>query len=614
MRAMTARSCLLAALLLGARPVAAAPDLYTGHGIAMHGDMKYGPAFTHFDYVDPKAPKGGELRQSGIGTFDSFNAFIIKGNPAAGIGYIYDTLLTASADEPFTEYGLLAEKVEMPLDRSWVAFTLRAGARWHDGKPITVDDVLWTFDALKTKGTPFYRAYYGSVAKVEAVGERVVKFTFAPGENRELPLILGQLPVLPKHYWASRDFAATTLEPPLGSGPYRIESFEAGRRITYQRVPDYWGAQLPVNVGRNNIDRIRIDYYRDSTVALEAFKAGEYDLRIESSAKEWATSYDFPALRNGLVIKEAIPNNRTAGMQGFAFNTRRPLFTDARVRQALAYAFDFEWSNKTLFYGQYTRTRSYFDNSELAATGLPSPAELAVLEPYRGRVPDEVFTAEYQPPRSDGSGNIRDNLRQAVQLLGAAGWQIDAKTRQLTHRDDGRALAFEILLVEPMFERIALPFVKNLERLGVTATVRTVDTAQYRRRLDEFDFDVVVGSWPQSLSPGNEQRSFWGSASADRPGSENIIGIKNPAIDELIEGVIAAPDRAGLVTRVRALDRVLQWGHWVIPNWHIASDRLAYWDKFGHPKVTPAQGVQIDAWWVDPAKEAALETRKPAAK
>ena len=589
---------------------AAGGKVHSGHGIAMHGDLKYGPDFKHFDYANPDAPAGGRRKQAAVGTFDSFNPFIVRGNPAAGIGQIYDTLMTSSADEPFSEYGLLAEKIEVPEDRSWVAFTLRPEARWHDGKPVTPEDVLFSFETLRAKGQPFYRAYYGNVDKVEKTGPRTVTFTFKPGENRELPLILGQLNVLPKHWWASREFDKTSLEAPLGSGPYKIKSFEPGRRVVYERVRDYWGDELPVNAGRNNVDEVEIDYYRDDTVELEAFKAGEYDFRLENSAKAWATAYDVPALKSGLMKKEAIPNKRPVGMQAWAFNTRRKPFDDPRVREALGYAFDFEWSNQNLFYGQYKRTRSFFDNSELAATGLPSAAELAVLEPFRGRIPEQVFTTEYQPPKTDGSGDARQNLRKAAELLAQAGWKVDPKTRKLVNAE-GKELRFTILLVSPLFERIALPFVKNLERLGITADVRTVDSAQYRRLLDEFDYDVVVANWPQSNSPGNEQRSFWGSAAAAQHGSQNYLGIADPTIDALIEAVIAAPDRDALVARTRALDRVLQWGQWVIPQWHIADDRVAYWDKFGRPAVVPDQGVQIDTWWIDPAKAKSLEARQP---
>ena len=590
---------------------AADAEISTSHGIAMHGDLKYGPAFKHFAYVNPDAPKGGKVDLGVLATsFDTFNGFIVKGVAAAGIGQIYDSLMTPAADEPFSEYGLVAETVTTPADRSWVEFKLRAKARWHDGKPITVDDVIWTFNTLQTKGHPYFKAYYAAIDKVEKIGERSVRFTFKPGENRELPLIVGQLPVLPKHYWASRDFEQTTLDPPLGSGPYKIKSFDAGRRATYERVADYWGKDLPVNTGKHNFDVMQYDYYRDETVIVEAFKANEYDFRLENSSKHWATAYEIQAVRAGVLKKEEIPNDRPAGMQGYAYNGRRPIFKDPRVRQALAYAFDFEWTNKTLFYGAYTRNRSYFDNSELAATGVPTGAELAVLEPYRGKIPDEIFTQEYNPPSTDGSGKIRENLRKAIELLDEAGWKVDKETRKLTNADTGEVMTFEILLREPLFERVTLPFAKNLERLGIAASVRTVDTAQYQRRVDHFDFDMVVNRVPQSSSPGNEQRLYWGSQFAEQPGSHNIIGIADPIVDALVEAVIAAPDRDSLVRRTHALDRLLQWGHWMLPHWYIAHDRILYWDMFGRPTVTPAQGVQFEAWWVDPEKAATLEQRK----
>ena len=612
MRSSRLLGAVLWALALAAAPGAAGAveETRPSHGIAMHGDLKYPPDFKHFDYVNPDAPKGGAVRLQAIGTYDSFNPFIVKGSPAAGIGRIYETLMTASADEPFSEYGLLADSITVPKDRSWVEFRLRPEARWHDGKPVTADDVVWTFETLITKAVPFFRGYYGDVKQVEKRDARTVRFTFKSGTNRELPLILGQLIVLPKHYWAERDFTKTTLEPPLGSGSYKVGAFEPGRHVEYERVEAYWGGNLPVNVGRDNFDRIRYDYYRDGTVSVEAFKAGEYDFRSENSSKNWATAYDFPALKQGLVKKEEIPHDRSTGMQAFVFNTRRPLFQDRKVRQALAYAFDFEWSNQALFYGQYARSRSYFDNSELAATGLPGAEELAILKPYRGRVPEEVFTQAYAPPATDGSGRIRANLGRAAKLLREAGWSFDKAARKLTHQASGRTMDFEILLVSPLFERIVLPFAKNLERLGAAATVRTVDSAQYRRRLDDFDFDVVIGTWGQSLSPGNEQRNYWGSDFAGRPGSRNLVGIKDPVVDALVEGVVNAPDRKSLVAHVRALDRVLQWGHWVIPQWHIPYDRLVYWDRFGRPEVTPTQGVQFDAWWIDPKKAAELEAKR----
>ncbi|MCC6136299.1 MAG: extracellular solute-binding protein [Candidatus Contendobacter sp.] len=578
------------------------------HGIALHGQLKYGPDFPHFDYVNPDAPKGGEARFAAIGSFDTFNPFNIKGEQVVGIGQLFESLLMSSADEPFSEYGLIAESVNVSEDRSSVTFTLRPQAKFHDGSPVTADDVLFSFETLKTKGSPSFRFYYVNVAKAEKISERQIKFTFAPGENQELPLIIGQMPVLSKKYWENRDFAATTLEIPVSSGPYRIEKFEPGRFIVYQRDENYWGKELPVNRGQNNIDRLRYDYYRDANVALEAFKAGAYDLRIENNSKLWATGYDFPALTQGWVKKITFPRQLPAGMQGFAFNLRRPLFQDPKVRQALAYAFDFEWSNRNLFFGQYTRTRSYFDNSELAARGLPSPEELALLEPLRKELPPEVFTAAYEPPTANDDAQLRANFQKALQLLQEAGWVF--KDRKLVNAKTGEPFRFELLIAEPTWERIGLPFARNLERLGIEMTVRNVDSAQYENRMRDFDFDMAVNVWGQSLSPGNEQREFWSSAAADQPASRNLSGLKNPAVDKLVEQLVAAPDRASLVTRTRALDRALQWSYLVIPHWHIAYDRLVLWNKFGYPAVTPLQGVQLNAWWIDPAKNAALAGRK----
>jgi len=577
------------------------------HGIALHGQPKYGPDFTHFDYVNPQAPQGGEARFAAIGSFDTFNPFNIKGQAAEGIGQLFETLMTSSADEPFSEYGLIAESIDTPEDRSTATFTIRPQAKFHDGSPMTADDVLFSFEILKSQGAPFYRLYYASVAKVEKLGERQVKFTFASGENRELPLIMGQMPVLSKKYWTGRDFAATTLDIPVGSGPYRVARFEPGRFVVYQRDENYWGKDLPVNRGQNNINQLRYDYYRDVTVALEAFKAGAYDLRLENSAKQWATGYHFPALDKGQVRKETFARQMPAGMQGFVYNLRRPLFQDSRVRQALAYAFDFEWSNRNLFYDQYTRTRSYFDNSELAARGLPSPEELAVLEPLRKDLPAAVFTTAYEPPVANDGEQLRANLQKALHLLQEAGWTFQG--RKLVHAKTGEPFRFELLIDEPTWERIGLPFARNLERLGIEMSVRSVDSAQYENRGRDFDFDMVVNVWGQSLSPGNEQRDFWSGAAADLPGSRNLAGLKNAAIDKLVDQVIAAPDRASLVTRVRALDRALQWQFLVIPHWHLPYTRIAFWDKFGYPEITPLQGVQLNAWWIDPAKAAALAQR-----
>lgn len=599
----TAGFLLLAATVSQAAPV---------HGIAMHGDLKYPKGFTHFEYANPEAPKGGTLKLSALGTaFDNLNPYILRGNPAAGLGYGYDSMLVSSDDEAFSEYGLLAESIEVPEDRSWVIFNLRPEARWHDGQPITADDVVFTFNTLMEKGHPRYRFYYASVDKVEKLDTLKVKYSFKPGDNHELPLIVGQLPVLPKHFWEGKDFSKTTLEPPLGSGPYRIQDFEPGRFITYERVADYWGADIAVNKGRYNFNKIRFDYYRDGTVALEAFKAGAYDFRNENISKLWATGYDQNQIDVGAVVKEEVAHQRPTGMQAFVFNLRRSLFQDPLVREALAYTFDFEWTNQNLFYGQYSRTKSYFSNSELASSGLPSQAELDILEPYRGQVPDAVFNQSYEPPSTQGDGKVRQNLKQAIQLLRQAGWNI-AKSGDLRGKlvKNGQAFRFELLLSSPSWERIALPFVKNLERLGIEASVRIVDSAQYQQRMETFDYDMIVDVLPQSLSPGNEQRDFWSSEAADRPGSRNTIGIKNPVIDKLVENLIASPDRESLITRTRALDRVLLWNHYVIPHWHVRSFRLAYWNKFSKPTITPKYGIGLDTWWYDDSKAQQLNSRK----
>ena len=594
----------------GAAPAGAGGN-YVGHGVAMHGDLKYGPDFRHFDYVNPDAPKGGEVRQSAIGSFDTLNPFILKGVSASGIGRIFESLMTGSEDEAFSQYGLIAETVEMPDDRSWVAFTLRPEARWHDGTPITVEDVIFSLDALKNHGHPFYRAYYGDVVSAEKVGERKVKFSFADGVNRELPLIIGELSIISKAYYTTNDFEKTSLEPPLGSGPYRIESVDPGRSITYARVEDYWGADLPVRRGQDNFDTIRIDYYRDPTVAMEAFKAHEYDFRLENASKVWATAYVGDAFDDGRIVKEEISHSMPTGMQGFFFNTRRDKFTDPRLRRALGYAFDFEWTNKNLFNGAYTRTASYFSNSELASSGRPDDAELALLEPFRDQIPAAVFSQVYEPPKTDGTGNARRNLRKALKLLGEADWAIaDGK---LVSPTDGQPLEIEFLIVSPLFERIIAPFIKNLEKLGVTSRIRLVDSAQYQKRLDDFDFDVIVGGVGQSLSPGNEQNNYWTTVAAETPGSRNFAGIKDPAVDSLVATLIAAPNRDALITASRALDRVLLSGYYVVPHWHIRSFRVAYWNKFARPAITPKYSLGFDGWWVDPVLADSLAGREKSA-
>ncbi|MDD5585354.1 MAG: extracellular solute-binding protein [Alphaproteobacteria bacterium] len=570
------------------------------HGIALHGQPKYAAGFTHFDYANPDAPKGGEVRLASIGTFDNLNPYILKGLPATDAGLVFETLMASALDEPFSQYGWVAESVTVAPDRGWVSYKLRPEARFHDGKPVTPEDVIFSFETLRDKGHPFYRSYYKDVVKAEKTGPHEIKFTFRGNGNTELPLIMGQLPVLAKHFWKGKDFAATTLEPIPGSGPYKIESLTPGRDIVYKRVADWWAKDLPVNKGRYNFNTIRYDYYRDATVALEALFAGRYDLRLENIAKEWATSYTTDAVKKGLIIKQEIKNELPSGMQAFAFNTRRDIFKDPRVREALGYAFDFEWANKNFAYGAYKRTTSYFANSELAAEGLPSPEELKILEPYRGKIPDEVFTSAFKPPVTDGSGDARDNLKKAAALLREAGWNL--KDGKLVNAK-GEPLKFEIVDASPLFERWIQPFLRNLERLGVQANFRVVDTAQYQNLIDNFDYDMIVHVFSQSLSPGNEQRDYWSSSRADLKGGRNLIGIKNPVVDDLVEKLIHAKDRAELVAICHALDRVLLWNYYVIPHWYTGAYRVAYWDMFGEPKVAPKYGLGFpETWWIDGAK------------
>ncbi len=584
-----------APLLFGGLPCHAG-EVYRGHALGIHGTVKYDPDFEHFDYVNPRAPKGGELRLAAVGTFDSLNPFILKGVSARGSFLIYSRLTTQSLDEPLSQYGELAHTIECPDDRSSVTFHLRQEARWHDGVPITADDVVFTFETLIREGTPFYRSFYSDVERVEAVSRHVVKFTLSATDNRELPLILGQLRVLPKHYWSGRSFDRTTLEPPLGSGPYRIESVDPGHSITYRRVEDNWDEDLPVRVGKYNFDRIRYDYYRDETVAVEALKAGEYDLRSVGSAREWATAYrSTPALLEGRLVQERLPHRRVKGMHGVVFNTRRHKFRDPRVREALAYAFDFEWTNATQLHGVYLRSSSYFGNSEMAATATPDALELQIMEPYRDLLPKRAFTAVYQPPSTDGHG-LRSNLRKARRLLAAAGWQV---TDEVLVDPSGRTMTIEFLLSRSSYERVLGPVQQNLQRLGIQSRIRTVDTSQYWNRLQEFDYDVIVRSWRQYDSPGNEQRNYWTSKAAHSPGSRNYAGIADPAVDQLVELLIAASDRDHQVAIARALDRALQWGHYVIPLWHAVDDRLITWDKFGRPDTLPGKDLGIiRTWWV----------------
>ena len=572
------------------------------HAIAMHGEPKYDQNFISVEYVSNNAEKGGNIVRSAIGTYDTFNPFTLKGTSAAGIGLLYESLTVGSSDEAFTEYGLLAKSIEWPDDRSWVTFTLRDEAKWHDGKKITSDDVVWTFNTLMEKGHPFYKYYYGDVSGVIKITENKVKFEFSTNTNKELVLIVGQLPVLPKHYWENKNFEETTLDVPIGSGPYKVKSSDAGRSITYELDMDYWGFEnniVPIKVGKDNMGSIRYDYYKDRGVEREAFKSGEIDFFSENTSKEWATGYDIDAVTEGLIKKELIPHENPQGMQAFAFNTRKDIFADKRVRKALSFAFDFEWTNKNLFYGAYKRTDSFFENSELASSGLPSQAELAYLNPYIDQLPKEIFNEEYSNPKTDGSGFIRNELQEATKLLQEAGWKLrDGKLEN----SNGEPFEFEILLVSPAFERIVLPFIDNLEKLGINASLRTIDSSQYQKRIESFDFDMVVFTFSQSLSPGNEQRNFWSSGAADTNGSRNIIGIKNNVIDLLIENLINAKDREDLITISRALDRVLLWNYYVIPQWHISAYRVLYWDMFDQPKQKPKYSLGFDTWWVNQNK------------
>ncbi|HVV42736.1 MAG TPA: extracellular solute-binding protein [Nitrobacter sp.] len=598
-----------------AQAEAAQGDLVWRHALSLFGDIKYPADFKRFDYVNPDAPKGGVARQISLGTFDNFNIVVagVKGALAPAIGLIYETLMTRSLDEVTTEYGLLAESAAHPDDHSWVVYRLRKEARWHDGQPVTPDDVIYSLETLK-KFSPMYGSYYRHVTKAEKVGERDVRFTFDSAGNRELPTIVGELMVLPKHWWEGadssgkkRDVSATTLEKPLGSGPYRIKDFVAGRSVAVERVKDYWGAQLPVRVGQNNFDEMRFEFFRDNTVALEAFKADQADWIAENSAKQWATAYDFPAVAEKRVVKEEFPIRDVGRMQGFAFNLRRPQFTDARLRRAFNYAFDFEEMNKQLFYGQYKRINSYFDGTELACSGLPEGKELAILETVRDKVPPDLFTKPYTNPVGGNAEAVRSNLREAMRLLKEAGFEI--RERKLTD-PAGKPVTVEILVQDPASERIALFYKPSLERIGVVVSVRNVDDVQYQNRVRNFDFDMIIDVWGESLSPGNEQREFWGSQTADQPGSRNTIGIKNPAIDTLIQKVIFADSRETLMAATRALDRVLLWNFYVVPQFTYPYSRYARWDRFSHAQLPQYGRSGLPAlWWYDDAKAARIGKR-----
>lgn len=598
------------ALLAALTSLPAAADDWK-HALSLFGDVKYPADFKHFDYVNPNAPKGGTVRLATIGTFDTFNMFIPRGVAAAGIGLVYETLMAQSFDEPSTEYGLIAEAVKHPADYSSVSYRLRPEARWWDGKPVTAEDVVWSLDTLK-EISPTYQYYYRNVVKAAVTGEREVTFTFDKPGNRELPQIVGQLSVLPKHWWEGtdaqgkkRDVKSGTLEKPLGSGPYRVKDFAAGRWISFERIPDYWGEKVPVNVGTNNFDGFRYEYYRDTTVIVEAFKGDQYDFRAENSAKNWATSYDFPAFRDGRVIKELFQNTESGGLQAYVLNLRRDKFKDPRVRRAINLALDFEELNKTIFFGQYERPTSYFYGTDLASSGLPLGRELEILKEVdaRHKLPPQVFTDEYKSPTGGSPEATRRNLREAQGLLKEAGW--DVKAGKLVNAKTGEPFTIEFLYADPNNERPLGLFRAALERLGFAVRLRPVDDAQATNRERERDYDVITDGWGQSLSPGNEQREFWGSEAADRPGSRNTAGIKDPAIDALIDKVIFTKDRAELVAATRALDRVLLWNEFMVPQWTIKTVRTIRWNRFSRPENLPQRGPLFPTvWWWDAEKAA----------
>ena len=570
------------------------------HGIAMHGTPKYSSNFTHLDYVNPNAPKGGTVKFGSYGSFDNLNRVAFKGSKAAGLGYVNDTLMRRVWDEAFSLYGLIAEKVELPEDRSSITFYLNANATFHDGSPITRDDVLFSLETFQTKGTPNQKKTYGKVIETELIGNDGIKMIFENNEDKELPLIIaGFLPIIPKKFYENLDVTKTFLDIPLGSGPYQVDSLDPGRQIKYKRVEDYWAKDLPVNKGLYNFDTIIYDYYKDSNVLVEAFKVGEYDFRREYNVKRWLSEYDFKAVQNGEVILTEMNNDRPVGMNGLVMNTRRDIFNNRNVRLALSYAYDHEWINKTIYQNAYVRTDSYFDNSPLASSGLPSKNELELLNVWKDEIPEEVFTETFTPPITDGSGNDRKNLLKAKEILEKEGWFVeDGKLVK-----DGKEFKFEFLIVSPSDEKIALAYQSNLKKLGITMDVRTVDSSQYQERLLSYDFDMIKRYWGVSLSPGNEQQFYWGSEVGQKDGSRNYPGINSPAVDALIEKLISATNREELTTAIHALDRVLLWGHYVVPLYHSNKDRIAYWDFFEYPDEIPLYGIVIESWWINKDKQ-----------
>ena len=570
------------------------------HGISMHGTPKYASDFENLDYVNPDAPKGGTVKFGSYGSFDNLNRVAFKGSKAAGLGYVNDTLMRRVWDEAFSLYGLIAETVELPEDRSFITFYLNPNATFHDGSPITRDDVLFSLETFQTKGTPNQKKTYGKVVQTEMVGNNGIKMIFENNEDKELPLIIaGFLPIIPKKFYENLDVTKTFLDIPLGSGPYQIDSLDPGRQIKYKRVENYWAKDLPVNKGLYNFDAIIYDYYKDSNVLVEAFKVGEYDFRREYNVKRWLTEYDFKAVNSGEVILEEMNNDRPVGMNGLVMNTRRDIFNNRNVRLALSYAYDHEWINKTIYQNAYVRTDSFFDNSPLASSGLPSKEELELLDVWKDQIPSEVFTETFTPPTTDGSGNDRKNLLKAKEILEKEGWIVE--NGKLFK--DGQEFKFEFLIVSPSDEKIALAYQSNLKKLGITMDVRTVDSSQYQERLLNYDFDMIKRYWGVSLSPGNEQQFYWGSEVGKKDGSRNYPGIDSPAVDALIEKLISATNREELTTAIHALDRVLLWGHYVVPLYHSNKDRIAYWDFFEYPDEIPLYGIVIESWWINKDKQ-----------
>ena len=587
------------------------------HGLSLLGDVKYPADFKHFDYVNPDAPKGGTARLGALGTFDSLNGFVPKGNEAAGLNLVYDTLMTESFDEPATEYGLIAESVRYPADYSSVTYRLRPEARFNDGSPVTAEDVVWSFETLK-RIDPLRARYYPDVTKAAVTGEREVTFTFAGPGNRELPQITGQIPILPKKFWEGtdeqgrkRNIEEGTLEKPLGSGPYRVKAFAPGRWITYERAPDYWGAKLPARIGTNNFNELRFDYYRDTTVLVEAFKGDQFDYREENSAKNWATAYAFPAVEQKRVVLEKFKDSQSGRMQAYAFNIRRDKFKDPRVRKAIGLAFDFEEINKSIMFGQYVRIDSYFFGTDLASKGLPQGREKEILESVRDKVPAEVFTEEFKNPVGGSPEAARNNLREAVRLLKEAGWTVSRDGGKAALKNEkGEPFRIEFIYGDPSGERLLSFYKPALERLGIEVTLRLLDDSQYVNRIRSYDFDMVTVGWGQSLSPGNEQRDMWGSSSADVSGSQNFVGIKDPGIDALIDKVIYGKDREELTAATRALDRVLLAHHFVVPQFTSLEDRTARWDRFSRPQNIPPRGAMFPTlWWWDAEKAKAAGGR-----